>query len=462
MAFEFVTAASVAVKEDCLSLLAMDPVNRGALHRLGDLLLAEREVAEARATYSKAVAWYPDDPTSLVSLARLLIEERELESALGALRHALEVDPGCRAAHAGLSFVLADLGDPAQARTHQLAAFQGMCVIPGLYRGHAPPVTVLKLISTSGGNLRTEGLLSDCVFQTHLVATEFYDSTTVLPPHDLIVNAIGDADIAGQALAGAQSLLDRTSAPVINAPSAVTITSRLAIARRLADIPGVSTPKIARLARELLASIDAPEKLLSEGFRFPLLLRTPGFHGGEHFLKVEAPRELAAAVAELPGDDLYVIEFLDVRGVDGKLRKYRVMMVDGELYPLHAAIADQWKIHYFSADMQERPEHRAEDAAFLADMRGVLGSKAMMALQAIQMTLGLDYGGIDFGLSNKGDVLVFEANATMAIFPPGEDSRWDYRRPAVERVLRAVRRMLIDRASPNQRATVGEEISCST
>jgi len=125
------------------------------------------------------------------------------------------------------------------------------------------------------------------------------------------------------------------------------------------------------------------------------------------------------------------------------------MMVDGELYPLHAAVAggDCWKLHYFSAEMAERPEHRAEDAAFLADMGAALGPRALGGLRAIQQTLGLDYGGIDFGLGADGEVLVFEANATMAIFPPGEDARWDYRRPAVERVLAAVRRMLLGRAA---------------
>jgi hypothetical protein len=86
----------------------------------------------------------------------------------------------------------------------------------------------------------------------------------------------------------------------------------------------------------------------------------------------------------------------------------------------------------------------------------VLGRRATNALRAIQKTLGLDYGGIDFGLSEAGDVLVFEANATMAIFPSGEDPRWDYRRPAVERVLGAVRRMLIDRASAERNDSRGE------
>ncbi len=96
--------------------------------------------------------------------------------------------------------------------------------------------------------------------------------------------------------------------------------------------------------------------------------------------------------------------------------------------------------------MTDSAEHRAEDAAFLADMPAALGPRAMAALKAIQTALGLDYGGIDFGIDKNGNVLLFEANATMAILPPGADAKWDYRRPAVERVCRAVRAMLVRRA----------------
>jgi glutathione synthase/RimK-type ligase-like ATP-grasp enzyme len=81
-------------------------------------------------------------------------------------------------------------------------------------------------------------------------------------------------------------------------------------------------------------------------------------------------------------------------------------------------------------------------------MPAVLGPRAMQALARIQATLGLDYGGIDFGLSATGDVLVFEANATMVVNPPEPDERWAYRRQAVERIFAAVRRMLTSRATP--------------
>jgi glutathione synthase/RimK-type ligase-like ATP-grasp enzyme len=171
-------------------------------------------------------------------------------------------------------------------------------------------------------------------------------------------------------------------------------------------------------------------------------VRTPGFHTGRHFLRVENGGALAEAVGQLPGRDITVIEFLDARGAGGKVRKYRAMMIDGQLYPLHVAISSNWKIHYFTAEMADRADHRAEDAEFLENMPGVLGARAMEGLARIQATLGLDYAGIDFGLSATGEVLVFEANATMVVNPPEPDERWAYRRPAVERIFAAIRRML--------------------
>jgi hypothetical protein len=173
---------------------------------------------------------------------------------------------------------------------------------------------------------------------------------------------------------------------------------------------------------------------------------------GQHFVRVDSASALSAAAAELPGSqwpdaELLAIEYLDARGADGCARKYRVMMVDGQLYPLHLAISPSWKIHYFSADMKERPDHQAEEKQFLFDMPGVLGPKAMAGLKAVQDALGLDYGGIDFGLNQHGEILLFEANATMVVEQPAEDKRWDYRRAAVSRIHAAVREMLMRSSS---------------
>jgi glutathione synthase/RimK-type ligase-like ATP-grasp enzyme len=302
------------------------------------------------------------------------------------------------------------------------------------------------LVSTTGGNMRTDDYLSDRVFQRILVAAEFYTPGTGLPPDHLVLNAVGDADSAPAALAGALAVVADTRAPVLNPPAAVLGTGRCAIAQRLAAIPGVRSAKTVLLPRTQLEGPTAEELLAAQGLHFPLLLRSPGFHGGDHFLRAESLAELPGVLANLPGDDLLVLEYLDARGPDGLARKYRVMLVDGRLYPLHAAISPHWKIHYFSADMADSTSHRAEDAAFLADMPRVLGPKALAALHQIQATLGLDYGGIDFGLSPTGDLLLFEANTTMAVILPGKDPRWDYRRAPVERIYKAVWQMLADRS----------------
>ncbi len=46
-------------------------------------------------------------------------------------------------------------------------------------------------------------------------------------------------------------------------------------------------------------------------------------------------------------------------------------------------------------------------------MPSVIGGRAIRALERIATELALDYGGIDFGIGPDGEVLLFEANATM-------------------------------------------------
>jgi hypothetical protein len=123
-----------------------------------------------------------------------------------------------------------------------------------------------------------------------------------------------------------------------------------------------------------------------------------------------------------------------------------VMMIDGAIYPLHLAISRNWKVHYFTADMAEEPGHRSEEARFLKDMPSVLGAMAMAALERIRDTLGLDYAGVDFAIRPDGELLLFEANATMVIAPPNQEERWAYRRDAIGKILDAVAAMIMARS----------------
>jgi aromatic-L-amino-acid decarboxylase len=429
-----------------LDILKRAPSDRVALNNLGTLLHATGYRTAARTAYAEAAAQHPDDPMSHVNLANVLYANGEFETAREHYEAALHCAPGHPEAHQGLSYLLAEVGDAQGAAWHRQKGFEHRAVVTVPYRGEGPPISLLQLVSALGGNIPTSNFLDDRVFETTVVVSEFYDRDRPLPRHQLIFNAIGDADLAGNALIAAQSVAALSSAPVLNPPAAVMATGRADNARRLSGLPGVIAPATVTLARELLTSADGATAIARHGLRFPLLLRTPGFHTGRHFVRVERADALRDAAAALPGDELTVIQYLDSRGLDGKARKYRVMLIGGQQYPLHLAISSHWKIHYFTAEMADHAEHRAEDAEFLENMPAVLGPRAMTALEEIQKALGLDYAGIDFGLSPSGDLLLFEANATMVVNPPEPDPRWGYRRPAVERIFAAVRRLLLEKA----------------
>ena len=425
-----------------LAVLARDPGHFGALNDLGNLLYAGGFRSAARTSYAEAVGLHPDNPVGRVNLANLLLDSGEWDEARLHYELILRGEPKHPEAHQGLARICAEAGDARAAARHRRLGFAERVVTRLPFRGSGPGTAVLLLVSATGGDIPTRFLLDDRVFRVTALVADYCDPAAPLPAHDLVFNAIGDADLCAPALRRAAALLSRIAAPVVNPPARVLATGRLGNARRLADIPGLVMPRMARLPRALLS-----EALLERrGFTFPLLLRSPGFHTGRHFQRVETAEALAAVASALPGRDVLALEFLDARGADGMARKYRVMIVDGVLYPLHLAISRDWKVHYFTADMADRPDHRAEEARFLADMPAVLGAQRMAALEAICARLGLDYGGIDFGLSD-GNILFFEANATMVVNPPDPDPRWAYRAEAVERVLAAVRAMLAERVS---------------
>ena len=421
-----------------LDVLTRCPGHVGALNNLGTLLYLTGYRTAARSAYTEAIRQHPDQPMAHVNLGNLFLEAGELAAAREHYEAALAIDTQFAEAHQGLGNLLAELGQEENAAQHQRLGHWDRRPTELPYRGETEPVSLLLLASGRRGDVPIRHLLDDKVFRTFVVLPNVYDPDAPLPEHQVVFNAIGDADLSKQALDRAVTLMDRTFAPVLNAPAAVLATGRAANARRLADVPGVVAPKIVNFSRETLRQ-----------FEFPVLLRARGFHNGRHFLLVEKAEQLRSALAELPGDELTAIQFLDARGADGYYRKYRVMMIGGGLYPLHLAISQNWKIHYVTADMTDHAGHRAEEAKFLENMAGVLGSRAMAALAEIQNMLGLDYAGIDFGLNTAGDVLLFEANATMTVLPPEGDRRWDYRRDAVQRVEDAVRKMIVDKARKN-------------
>jgi hypothetical protein len=431
-------------REAYLRIVARVPDHLRALNDFGTFLTQRGFRAAARTVYERALGVDPGSPLAHANLANVYFADTDYEAARRHYEAALAIDPRRAEAHQGLSYALARLGREEEALHHRRLGFAGRALTTAPYRGAQPPVDVLLLVSAGGGTLYTDSFLDDRVFRTTTLVADLYRGTPLLPAVDVVFNAISDADRAAPALEAMEQLLGAVTVPVINAPERVLTTAREANAARLAALDGVVAPRIVTVPLAQLRSRGA-ELAAQHGLAFPLLVRAPGFHTGQHFTLVERAADLAEAVAEFPGENALLIEYIDVSDATGRVRKYRMMAIDGTLYPMHVAVARHWKVHYFTADMADDAANRAEDESFLADPCAVLGAPALAALARVRDAIGLDYVGIDFALDGAGRVVVFEANATMIVLPPGADAIWDYRRVPVGRVIEAVRAMLLGR-----------------
>jgi hypothetical protein len=433
-----------AARTAYLALLERAPDDVAVLADAGTFFFKTRAFAAAQTVFERAVARAPESVRAHVNLGNVHFVHGAYDAARASYATALALDPGDADAHQGMSYALVQLDRHADAVAHRERGFAGRSITTAAYRGAGRPIDVLLLVAASGGTIYTDVLLDDTVFRTTTLVADVDDpAPPPLPPYDVVFNALADADRVPASLLAMERRFGGAPA-LINAPYHVLATTRAGNARRLATIPGVRAPRIVPLPRASLER-SGSAALALRGFTFPLLLRSPGYQTGRHFVRIDRPDDLGPAVAALPGDTLLAIEYIDVRDAAGTIRKYRMMIVDGVLYPLHLAVGDAWKLHYATARMGD-PAHRAEDERFLADPQAVLGPAALEALAAIRDVLGLDYAGIDFSLDAAGRVVVFEANATMIVLPPGPEPIWDYRREPVARVIGAVRAMVRDRA----------------
>jgi hypothetical protein len=300
---------------------------------------------------------------------------------------------------------------------------------------------VLALFAPFAGNLPTEYLFRDAAYDTDtlaLLASGQYDVDALKQDVQVVVNLISDADQADALLPLAADLVDRLGRPIINEPRKIQLTARDTVAGLLQGIPDCRVPKVWRQktgADSALASVRAalPPSC-------PILVRPVGTHGGDDLEKIDGAAELAVRLARPTDTDRYLIEYIDYRSPDGYFRKYRFIFVDGQILPYHLAIANDWKVHHDSTDMADHRWMQQEEEAFLGDPAAVFNAGHYQVLRAIQQRIGLEYFGVDCGLDRAGNLVVFEANASMLVHD--DNAEFSYKTPFVHRIKVAFDAML--------------------
>jgi len=421
-------------------LLKVEPDNAPALCVLGGSLARTGQGPAALDAYSQCLRVKPDYLPARYLLGVLLKDMGQPALAETALRAALELAPDHAGAHIELGNVLQALGRAEESR-QSYARAQALRPLNKLPTTTAEPAfAVLVIMAPGAGNTPYRYLIGKNSYECNLYALlpNVEPDLALLRQHgDIVLNLISDADQGRDMLVGAAALVDQLGKPVVNHPSRILATSRDAIAQGLPAIPRCRVPRTMRAARGDVAAV-------AESIGFPLLLRTPGTHGGDAFEKIDTAGEIDAFLAQHPVEDYYVTEFVDYRAADGFFRKYRMILVDGVLLPYHLAIHDDWKIHHFRTDMGDHRWMQDEEAAFLDNPGGVFGEAQQAALHEIARILGLEFVGVDCSIDRAGDVLIFEVNASMLIHDDNAD--YAYKAPHVARIKATFDAMLARRA----------------
>ncbi|HEV2817124.1 MAG TPA: hypothetical protein VGW40_07890 [Allosphingosinicella sp.] len=245
---------------------------------------------------------------------------------------------------------------------------------------------------------------------------------------DVLLNLVTDADQNPRVLANLVKLLRSWRGRVINRPEAVLRSTRDRVAAACASLPHVVAPRTVRIGSAAGFPGDFP---------FPAILRLAGTHTGRVIGIVEDADQVAPLLVR--GQQHVLTEFRDFRGGDGLYRKYRFVFIGGDIVLRHLLVSDGWNVHAVDRArfMAPRPRLVAEERDAIDYGMQAFPHSVRAGLAAIREAVGLDLFGLDCALSGAGEIILFEANATMNFFPLSNEPQFAYLDKALRRAQAA-------------------------
>jgi tetratricopeptide (TPR) repeat protein len=96
--------------------LTLNPSDAAAQYQVGQILIAQQKPAEAEPRFERAIELNAAFPEALVALARIRLQEKNVDSAIGLLQRAVEAAPKMESAHYTLMLAYRDTGRTEEAR----------------------------------------------------------------------------------------------------------------------------------------------------------------------------------------------------------------------------------------------------------------------------------------------------------------------------------------------------------
>lgn len=261
----------------------------------------------------------------------------------------------------------------------------------------------------------------------------FRNAVKQLGQYDLVINCIADMEVCANALA-LLTQFERFNHDIINPPSAILNTSRVDVYQQLSPLP-------LKIAETNIFHGNAQFATYNSGF--PALARPLGSSTGIGLVKLEDQQSFDHYLKYSRGEVLNICPFIDFKSADGLYRKYRVFVIDGEIYPEHCVAHNHWNVHSSSrlTLMNNDDELRSQEQVFVDDYTSVLSDRHIAVIKEIHSALQLDYFGIDFSITPDDELLVFEANAGMRVNSDYVQS-FEYLVTPIQRIVNAFKKMI--------------------
>jgi len=262
-----------------------------------------------------------------------------------------------------------------------------------------------------------------------------------LTRYKCLLNLITEPEQNSRTLENLRKLLKNVPGKVLNRPEAVLRSSRDQVAKLLNGIEGMIVPTAVRLSPGKPA--NAARMLQNSGIAPPIILRQAGTHTGRIVGLFDSIEDTVAALE--PGHEHVATQFVDFASSDGLYRKFRVFFIGQHVILRHMIVSDHWNVH-----VKDRLRFMADHPQLIVEERELFESAEPFApavrevFRQVRERMPLDFFGMDFGITGEGEVVLFEANATMSFFPltPNLDPQFEHLRNCLAPAQVAFRELL--------------------
>ena len=351
-----------------------------------------------------------------------------------------------------LSLIAQLLGDKEAGLAIQHAILSSHQLFRSPCAAKPPQLRVLALAAATdiGSNTPIEFLLENSGIElTTLYVMPDIDWPDWLPDHDVAMVIASDSDDCRAALDKIAHAMTHWPRPMLNSPQRICHLDRDKLHVLLTGVEGLEIPQTVCVTRDHLAMLAQSALALTNiacDIAYPIIVRPRGAHAGKGLARLDDASAIERYLDEHAQESFFISRFVDYRNDDGLFRKYRIVVIDGQAYACHLAIADRWDIWYMNAGMSASADKRREEAAFMQDFDSGFAQRHCAALSGLSKRIGLDYFTIDCAETKDGSLLIFEADNTAIVHDMDRPDIFPYKAPQMRKVFDAFAAMLSRRA----------------